>query len=82
MNINLLETFDGKCYFRISDEYGNFSYRTNADREGLWRLNETTNEWKQLAGTSQFHLRKETDGGKRKAIRRFMTDGNDTFRIR
>ena len=72
---------DGRYYFRISDGYGNYAYRTNKDGEGLWRLNESTGEWKQLTGTAQFHLHQRTDSGKRQAIRRLLEDGNETSHV-
>ena len=80
IHINLLGTFDGKVTFRIIDEDDNVAYRTNGNGEGLWKRNATTGEWKQIIGTSQFHLLQKTDSGKRKAIRRLFEYGNDTFR--
>ena len=78
MNINIIRVDGKRVLFRVSDEYGNNAYRTNADGEGLW-INRD-GEWKQITGTSQFNLLQKTDSGKRKAIRRFLDDGNNTFR--
>lgn len=79
MYINLLGTYDGRVTFRVMDD-DNRAYRTDSNGEGLWRLNESTGEWKQLVGTAQFHLRQKTDSGKRRAIKRFLDEGNATFR--
>ena len=83
MNINIIRVDGKSVLFRISDEFGNEAYRTNAEGEGLWKLKDVARgarEWTQIVGTSQFHLLQKTDSGKRKAIRRFFDDGNNTFR--
>lgn len=74
MFIILLGNNNGKVTFRVSDWYGNYAYRTDSNGEGLWKLNESTGEWKQVVGTSQFHLTQKTDSGKRKAIKKLFTE--------
>lgn len=60
-------------YFTTDDEFeGQHEYRTNALGEGLWKWNEGTASWKQIAGTCQFSLHQKTRSGRWKAIKRYF----------
>ena len=78
MHINLVGTNGDMIFFRVLDSDDNVAYRTNSRGEGLWKLDKC--DWRQVVGTSQFHLHQKTNSGKRKAIIRLFEYGNETFR--